>query len=208
MRRFLIGLLLPLFLVACSGEAKWAPQEAVDRARFVSGAPASVTLLTVISESSGGGAHSALLIDGSERIMFDPAGSWYHPHVPERNDVHYGITERMRVFYLDYHVRPQYYMVEQKLFVSPEIAELLRRKVEANGAVGKMFCARSVSSILSEVPGFESVDPTMMPLALMKDFAEIPGVMRDEFHDGDADIVSGVPLREPAKISHESVAKR
>ena len=197
-----------LLLLAACAEPKWASDDAIANARYVAEPPRSITLFTVVATRNGSGAHSGLLVNASEQVMFDPAGSWYHPHVPERNDVHYGITDRMRVFYLDYHVRPQYYMVEQKLFVSPEIAELLRRKVEANGAVGKMFCARSVSSILSEVPGFESVDPTMMPLALMKDFAEIPGVMRDEFHDGDADIVSGVPLREPAKISHESVAKR
>ena len=58
-----------------------------------------------IRDSNGSGAHSGLLVNASEQVMFDPAGTWYHPNLPERNDVHFGVTPKMISFYIDYHAR-------------------------------------------------------------------------------------------------------
>ena len=76
-------------LAGCAGTAAsvWAPDEAVARARYVHEAPPSITLITVVNNTTGGGAHSALLINADERVIFDPAGTWHHPQLPERNDV-------------------------------------------------------------------------------------------------------------------------
>ena len=84
-------------------------------ARYEHVGPTSVTLYTVLSTRSGAGAHAGLLINGSERVLFDPAGTWRHPKLPERNDVHFGITPKMVDFYIDYHARETYDVVEQTI---------------------------------------------------------------------------------------------
>ena len=203
MRRLIICLALPLFLAACEGgKHVWASDEAVREAAFVSGEPPSVTLFTVIGTTTGGGGHSALMIDGTQRVIFDPAGSWYHPWVPERNDVDYGITERMYKFYIDYHARETWFVREQKVPVTLEQAELIRARAEAAGPVGQMFCASSVSGILHDVPGFESIPRTMMPLKLSAAFGELPGVTTDDHYDNDPDDNSGVLMVEQEIAKH------
>ena len=102
MRRSLVLLALCAALTACGApEPKWAPDADVAKARYVHSGPKSVTLYTVIHAQNGSGAHSGLMINGSQRIMFDPAGSWALPKLAERNDVHFGITEKMKNFYID-----------------------------------------------------------------------------------------------------------
>lgn len=186
MRRLLIALCLPLFLAACA-EPVWAPDEAVARARYVSDEPPSITLFTVVRKLGKEGAHSGLMINGSQRIMFDPAGTWTHPTVPERNDVHFGITPRMKQFYIDYHARETYDVYEQTVVVSPEIAELAIRRVEQNGAVGKALCGNAISSVLRDIPGFESVGKSFFPKKIMRAFGELPGVTTVVHADTDAD---------------------
>lgn len=194
MRRLAISLTLPLALVlaGCGAEPVWAPDEAVARARYVTGEPPSITLYTVVRKKGGEGAHSGIMIDGSQRVLFDPAGTWHHPWVPERNDLHYGITEQMRKFYIDYHARETYDVIEQKVYVSPEVAEAAIRRAEAYGAVNKAFCGNSVSDILQGVPGFESIPRTFFPNRIMKAFGELPGVQTKKHEDGDPDNNSGV----------------
>ena len=150
MRRLIICLILPLFLAACGAEPTWAPDDAVRKATFASGEAPSITLYTVISKNTGAGGHSSLLVDGTQRVLFDPAGTFQYPLAPERNDVHFGMTERMRKLYIDYHAREDWFVREQKIYVSLETAEDLRRRVQAYGAVSKSMCANSISSVLSQ----------------------------------------------------------
>ena len=202
MRRLLLCLGLPLALAACGAEPKWAPDEAVQAARFSTGNPPSVTLFTVISTNTGSGGHSALMIDGSQRVIFDPAGTWYHPSVPERNDVDFGITERMYKFYLDYHARESWYVREQRLPVTPQQAAALLARVQSNGAVAKMMCANDTSSVLRDVPGFESIPRTTSPLKLSKAFGKLPGVVTEDHFDNDPDDNSGVLMIQQAPARH------
>lgn len=186
MRRLLIALALPLFLANCA-EPVWAPDEAVARARYVSDEPPSITLFTVVRKLGKEGAHSGLMINGSQRIMFDPAGTWTHPTVPERNDVHFGITPRMKQFYIDYHARETYDVYEQTVVVSPEVAELAIRRVQENGAVGKALCGNAISSVLRDIPGFASVGSSFFPKRIMNAFGALPGVTTVVHNDTDAD---------------------
>ncbi|MGC1430383.1 MAG: hypothetical protein WA822_17475 [Albidovulum sp.] len=194
MRRLAVCLALTLALGACGAEPVWAPDADVARARFVSGEPPSITLYTVVRKVGGEGAHSGLMINGSQRVMFDPAGTWHHPTVPERNDLHYGVTERMRKFYIDYHARETYDVIEHRVPVSAEVAEHAIRVAEAYGAVNKAFCGNSVSDILNDLPGFETVPHTFFPNKVMKAFAKLPGVTTKVHVDGDPDNNSGVLL--------------
>lgn len=181
-------------LAACGAEPKWAPQEQVDAVRFVSAEPPSITLYTVVNKRTGSGAHSAILVNASERVIFDPAGTWYHPKLPERNDVTFGMNDKAVAFYLDYHTRKSYDTVEQKIYVSPEVAELVLQRVKAYGAVAKGMCTIATSSILRGVPGFESMPSTWFPRVLSRKFGVLPGVTTRVITDDDADDNTGVLL--------------
>ena len=198
LRRFLLWLVLPLALAACGADNKWASDAEVSRATYVSGLPPSITLFTVIRKAGGEGAHSGLMIDGSQVVMFDPAGTWHHPSVPERNDLHYGITEQMRKFYIDYHARETFDVIEYRLPVSAEVAEMALHRAETYGAVNKAFCGSSVSDILHGIPGFETIPRTFFPNKIMRAFAKLPGVTTKVHVDGDPDNNSGVLLVQKA----------
>ncbi len=183
-----------LGLAACGAESIYAPEDQVQAARFVAGPPTYITLYTVINNNSGSGAHSAILVNGSERLIFDPAGTWHHPRLPERNDVHFGMTDKMIAFYIDYHARETYRVIEQQVFVSPEIAELVLRRVKDYGAVPKAMCTNATSSILRGVPGFESLPATWYPKKLSDAFGTLPGVTTKTITDDDDDNNHGVLL--------------
>jgi hypothetical protein len=193
MFRPFLALVALLGLAACA-EPTWAPQEQVDAARFVAEPPTSITLYTVMNKRSGAGAHSAILVNASEQVIFDPAGTWRHPRVPERNDVHFGMTDKAKAFYIDYHARETYDVVEQTIVVSPQVAELMLEKVRAEGPVAKSFCTSATSSVLNSTPGFESLPTTMFPKQLSKAFAELPGVSTRIITDDDDDSNHGVLL--------------
>lgn len=199
MRRILIALALPLILAACGADNVYAPDADIARARYVSGEPPSITLFTVVRKSTGEGAHAGLMIDGSQRILFDPAGTWHHPTVPERHDVHFGITPRMRTFYIDYHARETYDVYEQRVPVTSQVAEIAIRRAEEYGAVNKAFCGTSVSAILRDVPGFEGVPQTFFPGHIRRAFAKLPGVVETKHQDGDPNDHSGILMIEAAK---------
>ena len=194
MRRLVLCFVALLGLAACAAEPVFAPQAAVTAARYVHDGPTSITLYTVINNRSGAGAHTGLLINASERVMFDPAGSFQHPRVPERNDVHYGMTPRIVNFYIDYHARETFRVIEQTVVVSPGVAELAKQRAEAYGAVPKAQCSNSVTSILSGVPGFESIGSTWYPAKLSERFGRLPGATGRTITDDDADKNHGVLL--------------
>ena len=191
LRRFLLCLVLPLVLAACGADNKWASDADVARATYVSGEPPSITLYTVVRKT-GEGAHSGLMINGSQRVLFDPAGTWYHPHLPERHDVHFGITDQMKRFYVDYHARETYDVIEQRVAVSREVADFAIRRVLSNGSVSKAMCGESVSTVLRDIPGFQSIPRSFLPGKIKRAFGELPGVVTKLHIDGDPDDNSGV----------------
>lgn len=184
-RRLLLALCLPLFLAACGADNIYASDEEVRAARHVTDEPPYVSLLTVIGIPRGQGGHSALLINGSQRVIFDPAGSWHHPRIPERHDVHYGITDNIRNFYIDYHARDTYYVEEIRVPVSLATANIAILSAEGNGAVNKSFCAVGTARVLSGVPGFESMPSGFSPLRLRAAFSQLPGAQVTTYYDGD-----------------------
>jgi len=170
-----------LALVGCVGEEVWDSDEAVSQARFVAGGPPTVTLITSINTRSNTGAHSALLIDGAQRLLFDPAGSWHNPGVPERNDVLFGMSPPYMQYYLDFQANGIFEVQMQTVEVTPEVAQQLSQAVQAYGAVSPAFCSRSISEILSQTPGFESITVSFFPLDNMAEFGRLPGVTETYF---------------------------
>ena len=184
-RRVFLAATLPVVLTACGADNIWASDEAVRGARYLSATPPSITLFTVIGIPRGEGGHSALMFNGSQRVIFDPAGSWSHPRIPERRDVLYGITDNFKNFYIDYHARETYWVAEETILVPREVADLAIRRAEANGAANKSFCAVESGNVLSGVPGFKTVPRGFSPLKLREWFLRQPGVVSKRHYDGD-----------------------
>lgn len=191
LRSIRLGLLLLVaaVLTACgAAEPTWAPDVEVSRSVYRHNGPAAITLFTVVGTSNGSGAHSGLLINApSQRAMFDPAGTFHHPHLPERNDVHFGMSDPAVAFYIDYHARVTYDVVEQTILVSPEVAELALARIQAHGAVAKAHCADSITDILSGLPGFEGAPQTLFPKKVMLWYGELDNVSTKRHSDDSPD---------------------
>lgn len=184
-RAFIAG--LPLALSACTGQAVWAPDDVVSRAIFREPGRTYLTLYTMKNVGSDNGAHSSLLINASQRVMFDPAGSFKQSVMPERNDVLFGVSPRLEAFYVSFHARETYYVVGQTIDVPPQVAEQAMNLAFQAGPVAPANCARVTSRILRQLPGFGSIRQTWAPGRIQEDFAQLPGVTTQEFREDDAD---------------------
>jgi len=186
-----------LVLAACGTDHIYDSDEFMAKQRFVSSEPPSLTMITVISNATGGGAHTGLIVNASERVIFDPAGTFRHPNMPERYDVIYGVTDGRLETYIDYHARITYRVQVQKIYVSAEVAELALQMVQKAGPVPKANCANATSKLLSQLPGFQSIKQTWYPRKLAKMFGEIPGVTErmviDDSPDNNKGILYGAP---------------
>lgn len=185
-------LVCSLFLLAaCGADHKWASDEEVARAVYSPGPPASLTVITSINTRSGAGAHSALLINGSQRVLYDPAGSWElgDGFAPERNDLHYGMTQPVLDSYLTYQSSTVFQVVAQTIEVPLAVADQAIAASIKEGSTNKAFCSNSVSNILGQLPGFSSVRTVYFPKALMREIAKLPGVTERtiDAHDGGHD---------------------
>jgi len=189
-RTVLIG--LPLVLAGCTGQPVWAPDEAVARAAYVHDGPPALTLFTVRNVGSEAGAHTSLMINASQRVIFDPAGSFSHPTIPERNDVHFGITPRVADIYISFHARMSYFVVVQTIEVPAATAEQALRLALGYGPVAKANCTRATSDILRQLPGFDIINVTFLPDRLETRFARLPGVTTRTFREYDPDDNSSV----------------
>ena len=95
-------------------------------------------------------------------------------------------------FYIDYHARETFYVIKQTVVVTPEVAEMVKQRAEAYGAVPKAQCSASISKILHDVPGFESIGETWFPKKLSEEFGQLPGATYTKITDTDADNNHGV----------------
>jgi hypothetical protein len=183
-RLFIAG--APLALVGCgAAEPVWAPDEQVARSVYRHPGPPSLTLYTVRNVGSDSGAHTGLMINASQRVMWDPAGTFKHETFPERNDVIFGITPQIERIYRSYHARETYYMEIMELVVSAETAERVLQLVMAYGAVPKAQCTISTTTILKEIPQFAHFRVSFFPEVLAEQFGAIPGVRRSEYWEQD-----------------------
>ncbi|CAM4344179.1 hypothetical protein [Palleronia rufa] len=201
--RRLAAVIMLFAALALAGCAKPNPPNAdateVARAAYADPGQPMITLFTVRDARSDGGAHTGLMISGAQRVLWDPAGSFVMPGMPEVNDVLFGITPRIEKVYIDYHVRPEYYMIRQDLPVDRATADALIALVREDGRAPAATCARTTSRIL-RTAGFD-VGRTWFPVALMNDFGAIPGVTTQRIDvsnvDTDHNVIfgtGGVPL--------------
>lgn len=184
MIRFLLALVAALALAGCEIYQPASPDEIL-RAHYVSPEPPSVSLLSMVNARTGRSAHSALLINGSQQVLYDPAGTFTHPDLPRHGDVHYGMAPRYVDYYERYHARFDYYVHVQKVEVSRAVADQLLANAQARGKTLKMHCALAVAAVLQPVAPFAHVRSSYFPETPRRDFARIPGVQNRLVEDSD-----------------------
>lgn len=182
-----IGLVLvALVLGGCAGfEQKNSSGAEIAASRHVSNDAPYVSLVTMISTKSGDGAHSALLVNGSQVALYDPAGTFKYPGVPERGDVLYGITPTVKTVYESYHARDSHYVLEQRLPVTREFADAVISRMEAQGPSSKMHCAVHTSEILRSFDIWSDVPQTYYPGKIVEAFGQLPGVTTRKYTEQD-----------------------
>lgn len=190
-------------LSGCGDKGIYSSDEAVLAARHVHGGLPELTLVTIVHNETGRGDHTALFINGRERVVFDPAGSWHLDTIPRRGDVHYGMTPVAGASFFLSHVRETHHAVVQRLAVSPEIADQAYGIARAQGRVASARCTASTSGLLRQLPGFEGVRSTFFPQTLMRSFSQLPGVQIHELRHDDPEVLLKTyrvqePLRAPA----------
>lgn len=157
----------------------------IAQARYVSPEPPSVTLMSMVNEASGRSAHVGLLINGSEQVLYDPAGTFTHPDLRRRGDVHYGMTPRFVDYYERYHARFDYFVEAQKVPLTRAQADQMIANAKTHGKGLKMTCALDAADVLQPVPSFENVPRSFFPEALRADFAARPGVVTRYIYESD-----------------------
>ena len=191
MGRLLLCLGLTLLLAACGSGRPVASMQAVDHAIYtVPNAPPSLTLFTSIRTETGTGAHSAVLINASQRVIFDPAGSFQgesngKPVGPTRGDVIYGVTDPVLAAYRKFQSAPGFHLVAITIPVSAAVAEEALAKAEDHGWVSQAFCADASSHLLSSLPGLSNrLHVTLFPRAFMLQAERLPGVTIRTWQNG------------------------
>lgn len=186
MKRLLTGLLLAATLAACGGDSSPdSPPEAIAAAAYRPAGPKKITVFTMVNNRTGKGGHTALLVNGSQQVIFDPAGSFRDERVVESGDVLYGMSPSWVHAYKSAHARDTYHVVSQELTVTPEQAETALRLVQTNGAVPAAYCASATTNLLQKVPGFGDIEPTFYPAKLMQQIASRSGVQTTEYYEND-----------------------
>ncbi|WP_299723893.1 hypothetical protein [uncultured Tateyamaria sp.] len=185
-----------LVLVAACAQppaVPYASDERVAASAYRAPGPNTFTIFTMVSNRNGKGAHSSLMINGSQRVIFDPAGSFVNERVPEQEDVLYGVTPAVLAGYKSAHARSTFHVVSQTFEVTPEQAAIALRLATTNGAVPRAFCTSATTGLLRQVPGFADIDQTMFPTRLMEQLAARPGVVEEKyFEDDEGGILEGV----------------
>lgn len=180
----------PLALAACGGtvlrDEPMATMEEVNRVAYRDPGPAYLELITMRNTGSDNGAHTGLLINASQRVLWDPAGTFGHPSIPERGDVHFGINPEIYQYYISYHSRITYYTVLQRIIVPDAVAEQALQLAMANGPTPKAFCTTHTSRALAQLPGFGSIRRTIFPDNLARRFGALPGVQEREYRETDS----------------------
>ncbi|TDE39769.1 hypothetical protein [Antarcticimicrobium sediminis] len=205
----LLCLCTALLLVAgCVEKQPLADRETIAAVSYRNPGPSTLALYTMVNNRTGKGGHTSLMINASERVIFDPAGSFRSPVVPERNDVLFGITPGVELAYRGSHARSTFHVVVQTVEVTPEQAEIAYQLALNNGAVPGIYCANATSTLLKKVPGFESVDVTFYPTRLEQQFGSLPGVRTERYFENDsADLDQGIAQNNARLVAQQQLSE-
>ncbi len=194
MLRFLAAGVLVLAIAGCSTKPNNNADPAIIAAvSYRDPGPSTLTLYTMVNNRTGRGGHSSLMINASERVIFDPAGSFKADTVPERDDVLFGITPAVEKAYRGSHARSTFHVLVQEIDVTPQQAETAYRLALSSGPVPDAYCASATSGLLRQVPGFENISTGMYPTKLADQLEAMPGVKSNRYYENDsADLQVGL----------------
>ena len=136
----------------------------------------------MVNNRSGTGAHTSLMIKASQRVIFDPAGTLRHVHLPEKKDVIYGISSAVEDLYVRAHARKTHHVVIQKRIVPPEVAEQALQVALAHGMVNSAEFSLRTSQLLASLLGFEALPISLFPNRLR---SALGGVSEKFLHEYD-----------------------
>lgn len=180
-------------LAACAVEVGASNTE-ISAVRHVSKERPYVAVVSMVNRGNNRAAHTALIINASQRVIYDPAGTFFYEDLAERGDIHYGATDVMVSYYERYHARLTYYVHVQTIPVTAQVAEAVLRRAQAQGPSPKMFCTVHTTAVLNDVPGFPGAPfrTSFFPETLRAQVAELPGVIdRYRFEEDSGKAVPG-----------------
>lgn len=194
MKRLLIGLAVVALFAGCAADnSPDSPPEAVAAAAFREAGPKTLTVFTMVNNRTGSGGHTALMVKGSQTVVFDPAGSFRDPRVVERGDVLYGMSPNWIQSYKSAHARSTFHVVSQEIPVTAAQAERALQLVTTNGAVPGAYCANATTAILRQIEGFGDINQTFFPVKFMEQIAARPGVKTTRYYENDeGDVIDAV----------------
>jgi hypothetical protein len=204
--RFWIAALVAITLVSGCAVKTDPPvsDEAVTRAAYRHNGPPKLTLFTMISNDTGSGAHSSLMINGSQRVIFDPAGTFRKAgKIVARGDVVYGVTPQVADVYTRFHARETYHVQVQEVPVSADTAEKALQIATAYGEVPDAQCSVSTSRILAQLDGVGgSFKQTWYPRNLAEQFGRLPGATSRKLYEyDDADKTRALRAYNPGAVA-------
>jgi hypothetical protein len=212
MPRLVLAIIAMAGLSACAPPP--APSQSMPDAQIAAeiyrhDGPPALTLYTMVNNSNGSGAHTSLMVNGSQRVIFDPAGSFRHPRIATRNDVIYGVTPGMEDTYTRFHARETFHVIVQRVEVSPAVAEEVLSRVLATGPVPRAQCARSTSALLSDIPGLNgTIRPTWFPNQLAEQFGRLPGATTERLYEyDDPDRFKALESFDPERVRASQAAQ-
>lgn len=184
--RLIAPVLMLIVLAGCAVEVG-APSEEIARARYSTTDDPYVAVVSMVSTRTGRAAHTALFINASERVIYDPAGTFEHREMPERGDIHYGASDRMIDYYERYHARLSHFVHVQKIPVSRQVAEATLRRAQAQGPSPKSFCTTHTIDVLNDVDGLPRFENSFYPEKLRQQVARLSIVEDRYVYEYDSD---------------------
>lgn len=175
-------LVVAVTLAGCAGMLRSLDPAEREAARYVSDTPPEIALFTVILADRG--VHSALMVNGDHRVVYDPAGGWRDRDGLSDGDLRYAMTPPRLARYLNYNTRRGRQVIIHRRPVPPEVANRAIEVLEEQRPFPSGFCSFATGRVLAALPGFEGITRTFAPRALMRAFAA-QGDSRVEILDAD-----------------------
>jgi len=144
-----------------------------------------LTLLTVRAEVPDTGNHSAMMVTGAERVIFDPAGSFGGTGVAVHDDIISDVSEPALDLLLAFQTPDGFVVVRHDLPVTPKVPSLALTQFAQRPATTSGGCAYGIAEVLGGLPGFPGFDGLMMPDRVIVRFAALPGVRETVYRPAD-----------------------
>ncbi len=189
--KLVVLVMMLIGLTGCAREVASSSEE-ISRVAHRSEEPPYIAIVNMVDRSDQRAAHTAMIINASQRVIYDPAGTFQHRDLVERGDIHYGATDRMVDYYERYHARFSHFVHTQKIYLTAEQAERILRRTEAQGPSPKMFCTIHTGQILKDIPEFSYISVGFFPENLRRQIAKYPGVVDSYVYENDLE--KAVPL--------------